>query len=159
LSQDEIVFDEARYREPERMRRPDPDRCQTCLAYELPAPDDLPIFLDHHPVDAIERHAPRDTTVEFGGILLGKECLDECTGQPFVWIISSLKDKHGDNTQASFTYTTTRGSRSRASATGSIPAWTSLAGTTPIPISVSFYRLTTSSFTAISSRSRSRSPT
>jgi hypothetical protein len=48
--------------------------------------DDLPIFLDHRPADAIERHALRDMMVKLGGILLGKECLDERTGQPFVWI-------------------------------------------------------------------------
>ena len=27
-----------------------------------------------------------DTSVELGGILLGKECLDPTTGLPFVWI-------------------------------------------------------------------------
>ena len=30
--------------------------------------------------DSIERHALRDTSVELGGILLGKECIDEETG-------------------------------------------------------------------------------
>ena len=47
----------------------------------------------------------RDTSVELGGILLGKECLDQQTGQPFVWITHSLEAKHYANTQASFTYT------------------------------------------------------
>src|SRR5262249_13853982 len=55
--------------------------------------------------DAIERHALRDTTVELGGILLGKECLDEHSGQPFVWVTESIEAKHYENTQASFTYT------------------------------------------------------
>jgi proteasome lid subunit RPN8/RPN11 len=105
LSPDEIVFEETRYREPERMCRPDHDRRQACLAYDLPGPDDLPIFLDHRPADAIERHALRDMMVKLGGILLGKECLDERTGQPFVWINESLEAKHYENTQASFTYT------------------------------------------------------
>jgi proteasome lid subunit RPN8/RPN11 len=105
LSQDEIVFEEVRYREPERICRPDRDRRYACLAYELPGPEDLPIFLERQPADAIERHALRDTSVELGGILLGKECLDEKTGLPFVMVTQSLEAKHYENTQASFTYT------------------------------------------------------
>ena len=105
LSQDEIVFDEVRYREPVRMRRPDRDRNWACLAYEVPAADDLPVFLDRSTADAIERHALRDTSVELGGILLGKECVDDQTGEPFVFVTRSLEAKHYENTQASFTYT------------------------------------------------------
>jgi proteasome lid subunit RPN8/RPN11 len=105
LSQDEIVFDEVQYREPERICRPDRDRRYACLAYELPGSEDLPIFLDRRPADAIERHALRDTAVELGGILLGKECLDNQTGAPFVLVTESLEAKHYENTQASFTYT------------------------------------------------------
>ena len=71
----------------------------------MPAPGDLPIFLDRKPADAIERHALRDTSVELGGILLGRECLDDLTGEPFVWITEALEAKHYENTQASFTYT------------------------------------------------------
>jgi proteasome lid subunit RPN8/RPN11 len=105
VSGDEIVFDEVRVREPERRQRPDRDRKVACLAYEVPAPGDLPIFLDRATADAIERHALSDTSVELGGILLGKECLDQATGEPFVWITQSLEAKHYANTQASFTYT------------------------------------------------------
>jgi len=105
LSPDEIVFEDVKYREPERWRRPDRDRRWACLAYELPEPDDLPIFLDRMTADATERHALRDTTVELGGILLGKECVDDEAGEPFVWITRSLEAKHYENTQASFTYT------------------------------------------------------
>jgi proteasome lid subunit RPN8/RPN11 len=105
LSQDEIVFEEIRYREPVRTRRPDRDRKWACLAYEVPGPDDLPVFLDRAAADAIERHALRDTSVELGGILLGKECVDDQTGVPFVWVTKSLEAKHYENTQASFTYT------------------------------------------------------
>lgn len=105
MSGDDIVFDEMKVREPERLRRPDRDRKYACLAYEVPAPIDLPIFLDRQTADAIERHALSDTSVELGGILLGKECLDVDTGEPFVWITRSLEAKHYANTQASFTYT------------------------------------------------------
>jgi proteasome lid subunit RPN8/RPN11 len=105
LSTDDIVFEDLSYREPQRLRRPDRDRRWACLAYEVPGPDDLPIFLDRKPADAIERHALSDTSVELGGILLGKECVDDQTGQPFVWVTESLEAKHYENTQASFTYT------------------------------------------------------
>jgi proteasome lid subunit RPN8/RPN11 len=105
VSGDDIVFGEMRVREPERCPRPDRDRRYACLAYEVPAPIDLPVFLDRRTADAIERHALTDTSVELGGILLGKECVDTATGQPFVWITQSLEAKHYANTQASFTYT------------------------------------------------------
>jgi len=105
VSGDEITFGEMKLREPDRRQRPDRDRKYACLTYEVPGPADLPIFLDRRAADAIERHALSDTTVELGGILLGKECLDPGTGQPFVWISQSLEAKHYANTQASFTYT------------------------------------------------------
>jgi proteasome lid subunit RPN8/RPN11 len=105
LSGDEIIFGEMKVREPERRQRPDRDRRFVALAYEVPGLADLPIFLDRRAADAIERHALSDTSVELGGILLGKECLDQQTGQPFVWITHSLEAKHYANTQASFTYT------------------------------------------------------
>ncbi len=105
MSGDEITFGEMSVREPERRQRPDRDRKFACLAYEVPGVADLPIFLDHRAADAIERHALSDTTVELGGILIGKECLDHQTGQPFVWISHWLEAKHYANTQASFTYT------------------------------------------------------
>jgi proteasome lid subunit RPN8/RPN11 len=102
---DDIVFGEMSFREPVRMRRPDRDPGRACLAYQTPAPYDLPIFLERKPADAIERHALRDTSVELGGILLGKECTDEETGEPFVLVTEALEAKHYENTQASFTYT------------------------------------------------------
>jgi proteasome lid subunit RPN8/RPN11/CHASE3 domain sensor protein len=100
-----MVFGEVSYREPVRMRRPDRDVRLACVAYQVPSPADMPIFLDRNPADAIERHALRDTSVELGGILLGRECLDDETGEPFVWVTEALEAKHYENTQASFTYT------------------------------------------------------
>ena len=105
MNGDDITFGEMKVREPERRKRPDRDRKFACLAYEVPGPADLPIFLDRRAADAIERHALSDTSVELGGILLGKECLDPATGEAFVWITQSLEAKHYANTQASFTYT------------------------------------------------------
>jgi proteasome lid subunit RPN8/RPN11 len=105
LSGNEIIFGDVTVREPERLTRPDRDKRFACMAYEVPGPADLPIFIDLRTADAIERHALSDTTVELGGILLGKECLDPATGQPFVWVNRALEAKHYANTQASFTYT------------------------------------------------------
>jgi proteasome lid subunit RPN8/RPN11 len=105
LSGDEIIFGDVTVREPERLTRPDRDKRFASMAYEVPGPTDLPIFIDLRTADAIERHALSDTTVELGGILLGKECLDPATGQPFVWVNRALEAKHYANTQASFTYT------------------------------------------------------
>ena len=105
MSDEEIRFDDVAYREPLKARRPDLDPKLACIAYRLPGHEDMPIFLDKKPADAIERHSLRDTSVELGGILLGKECLDEVDGKPFVWITEALEAKHYENTQASFTYT------------------------------------------------------
>ncbi|MEO6810879.1 MAG: Mov34/MPN/PAD-1 family protein [Isosphaeraceae bacterium] len=105
MSTDDMVFEDVAYREPSRLRRPDRDRRLAVIAYEVPGPTDLPIFIDRRPTDAIERHALSDTTVELGGILLGKECVDDETGEPFVWVTESLQAKNYENTQASFTYT------------------------------------------------------
>lgn len=100
-----MVFSDVSFREPKRLRRPDRDRAFAAIAYEVPGAEDLPIFLDRKPADAIERHALRDTDVELGGILLGFECVDDQTGMPFVWVTQALEAKHYENTQASFTYT------------------------------------------------------
>lgn len=105
MSSDDIVFGEMNIREPQRERRPDLDRRWAAIAYEVPGPDDLLIFLDLQAADAIERHALRDISVELGGILLGRECVDEESGRPFVWVTRSLEAKHYENTQSSFTYT------------------------------------------------------
>lgn len=105
MSNDDIVFEDVKYREPKKARRPDRDRRFACLAYEVPGAEDLPIFLDRQTADTIERHALRDTSVELGGIILGHECIDDQTGEPFVWVTKSLEAKHYENTQASFTYT------------------------------------------------------
>jgi len=105
LSPDEIIFDDIKYREPERRCRPDRDPHWACLAYGVPQPADLPIYLERVTADLIERHALSDTSVELGGILLGKECVDDLTGLPFVLVTKSLEAKHFENTQASFTYT------------------------------------------------------
>ncbi|MDR3620046.1 MAG: Mov34/MPN/PAD-1 family protein [Paludisphaera borealis] len=105
MSGDDMVFGEIKYREPARVKRPDRDPRHACVACQTPGPNDLPIFLDRGPADLIERHALSDVSVELGGILLGKECVDPATGDHFAWITQALEAKHYANTQASFTYT------------------------------------------------------
>ena len=100
-----MIFDSVTYREPRKLRRPDRDAALACILCGLRMTEELPIFLDHAPADAIERHALSNTSVELGGILLGWECVDETTGEPFVWITQALEARHYENTQASFTYT------------------------------------------------------
>src|SRR5690606_28458129 len=102
---DDMVFEEVRFRQPARIPPPDRDPRYACVDCPAPGPDDLPIFLDRTPADLIERHALSDKSVELGGVLLGKECVDPATGRPFVWITQALEAKHYANTQASFTYT------------------------------------------------------
>ena len=91
MSDDEMQFGEVAYREPLKARRPDVDPRYACIAYRVPQHEDLPIYLDRKTADAIERHALRDTDFELGGILLGKECVDETTGKPFVWVTEALE--------------------------------------------------------------------
>ncbi len=105
MSDDEIVFGEVDFREPSRTTRPDRDPRFACVACQTPDPDDLPIYFDAVAADAVERHALSDATVELGGVLLGKECVDPASGRPFVWITRTLEARHYANTQASFTYT------------------------------------------------------
>ncbi|MDX2039519.1 MAG: Mov34/MPN/PAD-1 family protein [Isosphaeraceae bacterium] len=105
MSHDDIQFDDIRYREPVKARRPDRDPRKACLAYGLPAALDLPIYIDMAAADKIERHALSDTSVELGGILLGKECVDDTNGAPFVWITQALEAKHYESSEARFKYT------------------------------------------------------
>lgn len=100
-----MQFEEIRFREPEKRRRPDRDPKRATTALGICDPEDLPIFIHLAAADAIERHALRDTSVELGGVLLGKECIDDQTGQSYVWIERSLEARHYENSEASFTYT------------------------------------------------------
>ncbi len=105
LNDDGMDFGEVVFREPGPVVRPDRDTEFACLAYRKPEAADLPVFFDRLAADQIERHALSDTSVELGGILLGKECQDPQTRIPFVWIRHAIEARHYENTQASFTYT------------------------------------------------------
>jgi proteasome lid subunit RPN8/RPN11 len=102
---DDMAFDEVRLREPERRTRPDRDRRLAVVPVGTLGDDDLPVFVALAAADAMERHALSDVSVELGGVLLGKECVDPDTGRPFVWVAEALPAAGYQNTQASFTYT------------------------------------------------------
>ena len=72
VSGDEMVFEEIKYREPVRLLRPDRDMRYACLSYQVPAQADLPIFVDYHAADAIERHARTAHVRRAGGNLAGQ---------------------------------------------------------------------------------------
>ena len=101
---DDMIFGDVSGRAPEHRRRPERDRRCALVAIDEPADSDLPVYLSRRAAEAVERHAARDLGVELGGVLLGKECVDD-DGRPFVWIEEALEAKYYMNTQASFTYT------------------------------------------------------
>ena len=129
LSTDDMVFEEIRYREPRKARRPDRDRRFACVAYEVPGTDDLPIFLDLQPADAIERHALRDTSVELGGYPAGAGVPRRPDGSavrldhPIFWKPSTTRTP-----RPALPTRMIRGKKSLASATGCIPTSISWAG-------------------------------
>jgi len=105
VSGDEIRFGDVQVREPRPAVRPDRDPHYACTLIGVAHQDDLAIFLDHETALAIEEHARSDVSVELGGVLLGKECVDPDTGRPHVLVTAWLEAAHYKNTQASFTYT------------------------------------------------------
>ena len=101
----DIVFSNLEFRDPVRQTRPDRDPHLCCATYGTPRSTDLPIFFDRTAAAEVERHGTTDTSVELGGLLLGKECCDPETGEPFVLISRALRALHYENSQTSFTYT------------------------------------------------------
>ena len=105
MSHDEIVFEDVKYREPERLRRPDRDRRWACLAYEVPGPDDLPIFLDRDDGRRDRAARPARYVGRAGGDLARQGVRRRPDGRAVRLGHESLEAKHYENTQASFTYT------------------------------------------------------
>jgi len=52
----------------------------------------------------MEAHAHTNTRVELGGVMLGKQCIDE-EGKPFVVVTDSLRARHYEATRGSFKFT------------------------------------------------------
>ncbi len=108
----DIQFGELEHAEPQRGLRPDQD-AHFCVmpVGEIGMPDtehagrkDLMIFVDLDVMRDMEAHANSDTSVELGGVMLGRQLFDE-QGQPFVVITDCLRAEHYHATKGSFKFT------------------------------------------------------
>lgn len=108
----EIQFGELEHSKPRVGTRPDRDAHFAVLPVGpigLPDSDDAPeddllIFVDLDVMRDMEAHAASDTRVELGGVMLGKQLVDE-HGKPFVVITDCLRAEHYHATKGSFTFT------------------------------------------------------
>lgn len=101
---DDIQFGELEESVPERQLRPDQNKQFCVVAVGNPSPADLPIYVDMDVALDMERHALSDTTVELGGVMLGRQFEDD-EGQPFVVVTDSLRAEHYESTKGSFKFT------------------------------------------------------
>lgn len=101
---DEISFGEIQRAQPNQDLRPDQNPHFGVFGVGNPQEGDLPIFVDLDTVKEMEEHAVEDTSIELGGVLLGKQLVDN-QGQPFVIVNDSLRAQHYQATQSSFTFT------------------------------------------------------
>jgi len=101
---DDIQFGEVRNNPPEQIRSPANDEHFSVARMGETAPDDLPIFVDLDVFLELENHAASNTNVELGGVLLGRQAIDE-QGKPLVVISDSLRAEHYEATRGSFKFT------------------------------------------------------
>jgi len=99
-----ISFGDLEQSQPEEGLRPDQDKhFAVAQCGELRA-NDLPIFVDLDVMRDMEAHARTNTRVELGGVMLGKQLIDD-EGKPFVVISDSLRANHYEATKGSFKFT------------------------------------------------------
>ena len=99
-----ISFGELEQAEPERGLRPDQDMHYAVAECGEVRPNDLPIYVDLDVLRDMEAHARTNTRVELGGVMLGKQLIDD-KGDPFVVITDSLRANHYEATKGSFKFT------------------------------------------------------
>jgi proteasome lid subunit RPN8/RPN11 len=99
-----IEFGEIEQARPARRRRPDRDRHFAVCACGVPAEGDLPIFIDLDTLAEIEAHALSNTSVELGGVLLGRQ-FEDAEGKPFVLVSDSLRAEHYESSGSHFKFT------------------------------------------------------
>jgi proteasome lid subunit RPN8/RPN11 len=108
----DIQFGELEHAEPQKGLRPDQD-AHFCVmpVGEIGMPEtqhagqgDLMIFVDLDVMRDMEAHANSDTSVELGGVMLGRQLFDD-QGQPFVVITDCLRAEHYHATKGSFKFT------------------------------------------------------
>ena len=100
----EIEFGEVEQLQPATGLRPDKDKHFAVTECGVVNDSDLPIFVDMDVMRDMEAHARENTRVELGGVMLGRQHLDE-EGNPFVIITDSLRAKHYEATKGSFKFT------------------------------------------------------
>lgn len=101
---DDIQFGEVEQAEPEVALRPDQDAHFVTAEIGELRPGELPIFVDLDVMRDMEAHATSNTRVELGGVMLGKQLLDN-DGVPYVVITDSLRAEHYEATKGSFKFT------------------------------------------------------
>lgn len=101
---DDIQFGDLEHTQPHRALRPDENRQFVVKALGKPGKDELPIFVDLDVHAEMDLHAASDTSVELGGVLLGRACCDE-RGKPFVVVSDCIAAEHYESTKGSFKFT------------------------------------------------------
>ena len=100
----EIQFGDVEQNEPQKAVRPDRDAHYCIAAVGEIDPNDLPIYVDLDVMRDMEAHAHTNKRVELGGVMLGKQCVDD-DGKPFVIVTDSLRARHYEATRGSFKFT------------------------------------------------------
>lgn len=100
----EIQFGDLEESEPQQALRPDQDaHFATAMVGEV-GDDELLIFADLDVVRDMEAHALSNTRVELGGVMLGRQHVDD-QGRAFVVVTDSLRAEHYEATKGSFKFT------------------------------------------------------
>ncbi len=100
----DIQFGELEEAQPQRALRPDQDAHYATAMVGNVDHDELMIFVDLDVQRDMEAHALSNTRVELGGVMLGRQLIDE-NGRPFVVISDSLRAEHYEATKGSFKFT------------------------------------------------------
>jgi proteasome lid subunit RPN8/RPN11 len=100
----EIQFGDLEHSEPQSALRPDQDGHFVVAPVGNVSDDELPIFVDLDVLRDMEAHARSNTRVELGGVMLGRQCVDDA-GHPFVFVTDALRAHHYEATQGSFKFT------------------------------------------------------
>ena len=100
----EIQFGDLEESEPQRELRPDQDAHFATAMVGNVGDDELLIFVDLDVQRDMEAHALSNTRVELGGVMLGRQLIDD-EGRPFVVISDSLRAEHYEATKGSFKFT------------------------------------------------------
>ena len=100
----DIQFGDLEESQPQPALRPDQDaHFATAMVGEV-GEHELLIFADLDVVRDMEAHALSNTRVELGGVMLGRQSIDD-QGRPFVVVTDSLRAEHYEATKGSFKFT------------------------------------------------------